>query len=446
MKSGSWRKEAVYISSRLLNISSMRSVTRKPPTTLIVPKAIAITSSSLLRKPSASPISSRPPSRTMPWIALVADISGVCSVFGTFEITSKPTNAASTRMVSSVRRSITRPPPSAAPSCTISPSRVMQAPLMISSSKSSSSSPSLTISSSSDWTLRAYSDEAWSGIVDARLAGPTIVTSSLTTVWPGSVSSQLPPVSAARSTITEPGFMFLTACSVTSSGARRPGHGGGRDDRVHLADLLGEQLALLLLLLLGQLAGVAAGGLGVLEAHVELEEAGAERLDLLLDGRAHVEGLDDRAEAARGGDRLEAGHAGAEHEHLGGADGAGGGGEHREEAGQLLGGDQGGAVAGHRGLRGERVHRLGARDARDRLHREARHARLGERADRVGRRQRREEADQHRAARQPADLLGGRRGDLGHHLARVAVAERGAGLLVVGVRIVRRRRPRRPRP
>ena len=73
---------------------------------LIVPKAIAITSSSLLRKPSTWPISSMPPSRTMPWIALVADISGVCSVFGTFEMTSKPTKAASTRMVSSVSRSI----------------------------------------------------------------------------------------------------------------------------------------------------------------------------------------------------------------------------------------------------------------------------------------------------------------------------------------------------
>jgi hypothetical protein len=30
----------------------------------------------------------------------------VCSVFGTFEITSKPTKAARTRMVSSVRRSM----------------------------------------------------------------------------------------------------------------------------------------------------------------------------------------------------------------------------------------------------------------------------------------------------------------------------------------------------
>ena len=29
---------------------------------------------------------------TMPWIALVPDISGVCSIVGTFEMTSKPTN------------------------------------------------------------------------------------------------------------------------------------------------------------------------------------------------------------------------------------------------------------------------------------------------------------------------------------------------------------------
>ena len=41
----------------------------------------------------------------MPWIAFVPLISGVCSVFGTFEMTSKPTNAASTRIASSVSRS-----------------------------------------------------------------------------------------------------------------------------------------------------------------------------------------------------------------------------------------------------------------------------------------------------------------------------------------------------
>jgi hypothetical protein len=40
----------------------------------------------------------------MPWIALVADIKGVCSVVGTFEITSIPTKTARMKMVSSVSR------------------------------------------------------------------------------------------------------------------------------------------------------------------------------------------------------------------------------------------------------------------------------------------------------------------------------------------------------
>src|SRR4051794_29844008 len=87
----------------------MRSVTRKPPTTLIVPKATAITSSSLSSVECASPSSRMPPSTTIPWIALVADISGVWSVFGTREMTSKPTKAAITSSVISVTRSIGLP-------------------------------------------------------------------------------------------------------------------------------------------------------------------------------------------------------------------------------------------------------------------------------------------------------------------------------------------------
>ena len=34
----------------------------------------------------------------MPWMALVPDISGVCRVLGTLEITANPTNPASTRI------------------------------------------------------------------------------------------------------------------------------------------------------------------------------------------------------------------------------------------------------------------------------------------------------------------------------------------------------------
>jgi len=42
------------------------------------------------------------PTITMPWIAFVPDISGVCRSVGTFEITSKPRKIASIRIVSSV--------------------------------------------------------------------------------------------------------------------------------------------------------------------------------------------------------------------------------------------------------------------------------------------------------------------------------------------------------
>ncbi len=66
---------------------------------LIVPKAIAITRITLLNVPLPDrPTISRPPSSTIPWIALVPDISGVCSVLGTLEITTKPMKPASTRI------------------------------------------------------------------------------------------------------------------------------------------------------------------------------------------------------------------------------------------------------------------------------------------------------------------------------------------------------------
>ena len=46
------------------------------------------------------------PTITIPWIAFVPDISGVCSIVGTFEITSKPRKIASTRIVSSKTSSV----------------------------------------------------------------------------------------------------------------------------------------------------------------------------------------------------------------------------------------------------------------------------------------------------------------------------------------------------
>ena len=69
----------------------------------------------------------------------------------------------------------------------------------------------------------AYSSLACSGMVAGRFSGEAIVTSCRMTVCPGSVSSQLPPVSPARSTTTLPGFMPSTAAAVTNRGAGRPG-------------------------------------------------------------------------------------------------------------------------------------------------------------------------------------------------------------------------------
>src|SRR5205823_1120185 len=93
--------------SRFLNISSIRSVTTKPPTTFAEPSTTA-------RKPTTqpkAPLCGEPrtaiaPTTTIPWIALVPDISGVCSRVGTFEITSKPRKIASTRIVTSKTSSV----------------------------------------------------------------------------------------------------------------------------------------------------------------------------------------------------------------------------------------------------------------------------------------------------------------------------------------------------
>src|SRR5215208_7136195 len=101
--------------------------------------------------------------------------------------------------------------------------RVTHVADVISSSQSSASSPFGARCPSSEATLRAYSWLAWNGIVLGRFSGPTIVTPPASTTSPGRVSSQFPPVSAARSTITDPSRIFSTAAAGTSLGAGRPG-------------------------------------------------------------------------------------------------------------------------------------------------------------------------------------------------------------------------------
>ena len=167
--------------------------------------------------------------------------------------------------------------------------------------------------------------------------------------------------------------------ALTRRGRRAAGDQRRGDDDVLLGDVRGDQRRLLGLVGVGHFLGVAAGGLGLLELVVlDGDELGAERLDLFLGGRAHVGRGHDRAEAAGGGDRLQAGDADAHDEGLGGGHGAGRRHHHRQRASVFGRGVDHGAIAGEIGLAGEHVHHLGAGDARHQLHREGGDAGPGE--------------------------------------------------------------------
>jgi hypothetical protein len=85
-----------FLAGFFLNISSIRSVTIKPPTTFIVAKTTA--TKPIQEATVASPIlvdaTTIAPTRVIPEIALDPDIRGVCNVAGTLEISSKPTKQA----------------------------------------------------------------------------------------------------------------------------------------------------------------------------------------------------------------------------------------------------------------------------------------------------------------------------------------------------------------
>jgi hypothetical protein len=202
-----------------------------------------------------------------------------------------------------------------------------------------------------------------------------------------------------------------------------------------------DQRGLARLVLVGDFLGVAAGAGAVLVGR-DLDELRAEALDLLLDDLADVEGLDDRAEAARGRDRLQAGDAGAEHEHARRRDRARGGHHHREQLRARVGGEQDGAVAGDARLRAEHVHHLGERRARHQVGGERGDAAAGDVTDALGIGERLEQRDQGASVEQHPALGEARRPHLQDEIGR---AEQRAGVrldaracrLVVGVGDVR---------
>src|ERR1019366_9182489 len=95
-----------------LNISSMRSVTTKPPTTFNVARMTAKNPSTVSRVVLAAPSTSMAPTRMTPWMALEPLMSGVCKLLGTLAMISTPTKIVSIRTVAYCSRvlPITRSP------------------------------------------------------------------------------------------------------------------------------------------------------------------------------------------------------------------------------------------------------------------------------------------------------------------------------------------------
>src|SRR5690606_29206393 len=84
--------------SRFLNIFSMRSVMRKPLTMFVVDANTATAPSTVLIGSWSGPARMIAPTIAMAEMALVSDMSGVCSRRDTRRITSGPMNVASMKM------------------------------------------------------------------------------------------------------------------------------------------------------------------------------------------------------------------------------------------------------------------------------------------------------------------------------------------------------------
>ncbi len=204
------------------------------------------------------------------------------------------------------------------------------------------------------------------------------------------------------------------------------GDRGGGDHEVGGLDMLGQGGVDLGLFLGRQGPGVAALAGGV-DAGVDEGRAQGQRL--FLGGGADVIGLDHRAQALGGGDRLQPGDAQAHHQHLGRPDDASGRGDLRQHAQHVRRAQRDRVIAGQRRLAGERVHRLGPRDPGDPLHGETGDVAFQQRLD-----QRRllvliDEADQDRPWLHRLDRLRRRRLDGQHH---VGVGEQGPAVIHEG--------------
>ena len=167
----------------------------------------------------------------------------------------------------------------------------------------------------------------------ARCAPPQTCALPIRTTSPATEPSTLPPDSAARSTTTEPGFICSTIARGDQQRRLPAGHGGGGDQRVGGGDVRRR-------------AARAAGRPGPRSsrgrsrrrprgsrARGRSDLAPIERISSAAAARTSYALTTAPSRLARR-DRLQPGDAGAEHDHLGGRDGAGRGHVQREEPAQ----------------------------------------------------------------------------------------------------------------
>mmetsp|Transcript_9299 Transcript_9299/g.22847 ORF Transcript_9299/g.22847 Transcript_9299/m.22847 type:complete len:355 (+) Transcript_9299:2167-3231(+) len=257
-----------------LNKSSIFFVTIKPPTIFTADIEVAVAARRSVPMPPF-PSNIIPPSAVAPEIALVTDMSGVCRACATPITTWYPAAPASVKLLSRAGGTpvpmamIPAPVPAmmlavciisflgstfsisfasttlglltgvgcggggianSLPSLQVTILRTMMSPSSPAASAASTAGkkPS-AFSLPCTWLMKlykfcAYMDDAILPILPGRSSNPMIVTPlSVTTVWPGLVMVQLPPPAAAKSTITEPGFIAFTMWSSISFGLGLPG-------------------------------------------------------------------------------------------------------------------------------------------------------------------------------------------------------------------------------
>src|SRR5919201_293604 len=296
--------------SRRLNISSMRSVTTKPPTTFAEARTTAtrpttVVSVSLWPRPATS----MAPTITIPWIAFVPDMSGVCSSVGTFEMTSKPRKIASTRIVTSKTsssewlieprpsRGHLRPPRDARAGGDLVRPVELELPLRRQVLEERGHVPRVELARvvrHRARQVRQADDRHALALHDLARLRQLAVPARLR----GHVDDDRARPHAAHRRRRD-------------QARRRPArHQRGRHDDVELGDPPLERLLLPPPVVLRQLARVAA--LRLFHRDAEVEERRAEAFHLLAHHGPHVEPRHDRAQPPRRRDRLEARNARAQ--------------------------------------------------------------------------------------------------------------------------------------